>query len=106
MLEEIEIDEDIDVYQNCLDDDDKEWTLAEERNMRSNFGIQTMLQESKDLIAGGKMKTKDMHLVGIHTYDLLRNEVYKKDFQYFAADLEDREEYIIDGDDNEENDCA
>lgn len=26
MLKEIEIDDDIDKYQNCLDDDDKHWT--------------------------------------------------------------------------------
>lgn len=27
MLEDIEIDEDIDRYQNCLDEDDKNWTI-------------------------------------------------------------------------------
>lgn len=30
VVEDFEIDEEIDVYQNCLDADDKAWTIAEE----------------------------------------------------------------------------
>ena len=37
-LDELEINEDIDKYQNCLGDEDKLYTIAEEKNIRS-FGI-------------------------------------------------------------------
>lgn len=46
------------------------------------------------------------HLKGVHTYDLLRNPLYQQAFQYFSADLDDRKEYIVDGDDDDTNDCA
>lgn len=42
----------------------------------------------------------------MHTYDILRNPSYYQAFQYFSADLPDRQDYIIDGDDLEDNDCA
>ena len=38
MIESLTIDEDIDLYQNCLDFDDKRYTYEEEYNMR-RFGI-------------------------------------------------------------------
>ena len=39
MVDELEINEDIDKCTNCLDDDDKDWTLQEELNMRNCYGI-------------------------------------------------------------------
>jgi hypothetical protein len=42
---------------------------------------------------------KKFHLQGVHTYDILRNPAYYQAFQYFSADLPDRKEYIVDGDD-------
>lgn len=62
MIEEIEIDEDIDKYQNCLDDDDKEWTTQEELNMRDCYGIKCMADETLATIQNGHMKTASMHL--------------------------------------------
>jgi len=41
-LSNIEVDEDIPVYQQCLDDDDRSWTLKEEDLLRS-YGLQTLL---------------------------------------------------------------
>jgi len=36
----------------------------------------------------------------------LANPLYLDDFQYFSADMEDREKYIIDDDEDEDNDNA
>jgi hypothetical protein len=41
-VEDFEIDEDIEFYQNCLDDNDKKWTIKEEELMRK-YGISTLL---------------------------------------------------------------
>ena len=38
LFQNFEVDEEIDLYQNCLDDDDKEWTLMEEDNS-AKYGI-------------------------------------------------------------------
>jgi len=31
---DVNVDEQIDEYQNCLDDDDRQWTISEEKNSR------------------------------------------------------------------------
>jgi len=46
------------------------------------------------------------HLQGVHSYDILANPLYLDDFQYFSPSMEDREKYIIDDDEDEENDNA
>ena len=43
---------------------------------------------------------------GVHCYDILANPLYLDDFQYYSAALPDREDYIIDDDEDERNDCA
>jgi len=45
-------------------------------------------------------------LTGIHTYDLLRNPSYIQAFQYYSADLPDRDAFIIDDDDDQDNNNA
>jgi len=48
-------------------------------------------------------------LQGVHTYDLMRNPHYSEAFQYVPVSVPKgctRAEYIIDDDDNEENDLA
>ena len=64
------------------------------------------MYETKESILKGKMNHDKFHLQGVHTYDILRNPIYSQLFQYFAANLVDRKDYIIDGDDNDKNDCA
>lgn len=44
-LEDLEINEDIDKYANCLDKDCKNWTMKEEENLR-RFGIKTMFEKN------------------------------------------------------------
>jgi len=104
-LEDIEVDEDIDLYQNCLDKDDQSFSLKEEENMRK-FGMWTQLNETMKRVKGGELSKPEMHLQGIHTYDILRNPAYHQDFQYFAADLDDRASFIIDDNDCEDDDTA
>jgi len=106
MLKDLEIDEDIDTYQNCLDDDDKHWTIQEELNMRDCYGIKTLAEQSVTDIYNGHMKSSEMHLQGIHTYDILRNPNYVKAFQYFAANDNDREAVILDDDNVAGNDSS
>jgi len=100
------IDEEIDLYQNCLDDDDKNFSLKEEENC-CKYGIRTMLKKTREGFENGKLKdAKKFHLQGVHTYDILRNPIYTQQFQYFSADLPNRHEYIVDADDNTTNDVA
>ena len=74
-LHDIEINDDIDKYQNCLDDDDKEWSLMEEKGL-NKFGIISKVPEQIEWLGKGHLKDKKMHLTGIHTYNILRNPNY------------------------------
>lgn len=42
---------------------------------------------------------------GIAFYNILANPSYVRDFNYITVSLEDREDYIVDGDSEEGNDC-
>lgn len=61
LIQDFEVDEEIDLYQNCLDDDDKEWTLMEEENSMK-YGIMSMLHETKESIKNGRMSDDKFHL--------------------------------------------
>jgi len=103
-IEDINVDEQIDEFQNCLDEDDRQWTVKEEENARS-YGMMTMLNHTLEEIKDSKM-TEGMHLQGVHTYNILRNPAYIQAFQYISADTPDRSDYIIDDDEDDENNCA
>lgn len=60
VLEDLEINEDIDSYQNCLDEDDKQYTEKEEMNMR-NFGLQAIFTDTLQQLKAAKMR-EGMHL--------------------------------------------
>ena len=77
-VKDYEIDEEIDLYQRCLDEDDKNWTLKEEENCRA-YGISTMLPSTMESIETAEYNAK-YHLEGIHTYDILRNPIYTQQF--------------------------
>ena len=55
------INEEIDLYQNCLDEHDKNWSLKEEENSNI-YGIQTMLPETRKSYLEGKMSDDKFHL--------------------------------------------
>jgi len=43
---------------------------------------------------------------GVHSYDILNNPLYFDDFQYISASTPNRDQYIIDDDSDEGNDCV
>jgi hypothetical protein len=69
------------------------------------YGMSTLLPGTEKSFEDARFN-EHYHLQGIHTYDILRNPIYTMQFQYFAADLEDRQDFIIDGDTDASNDCA
>jgi len=101
---EIEIDEDLDNYFKTLDDEDRKWSLKEEENCRNVLNMKILAEHTLERLNATELGKS--HMQGVHTYDILANPLYLDDFQYFSAALEDRDKYIIDGDDNEGNDSA
>jgi hypothetical protein len=104
-LSHIEVDEQIPPYQQCLDEDDRSWTVEEEKLLRS-YGLQTMLDTEYLCIRDNHLENKQNHLQGIHSYNILRNILYVTAFQYVAANTPHRDDYIIDQDEDTENNSA
>jgi hypothetical protein len=51
-------------------------------------------------------KKKYREIKGTHSYDILANEQYQKDFQYYSPHLDDaRNDFIKDDDEDEGNDA-
>ena len=102
---DIELNEAIDNYWASLDDGDREWSIKEEENARSLLTSQILTD--KQFARLKQMKKTEMHtLQGVHSYDILANPLYLDDFQYVTAAEEDRDQMIIDDDEDETNDSA
>ena len=102
---DIEINEDIDNYWACLDEEDRKWSTREEENARSELRMHILTDEQFDRLKTEK-QTTGKTLQGVHSYDILANPLYLDDFQYVTAAEDDRADMIIDDDDDEGNDNA
>jgi len=104
---EIDLDEEIDTYYNTLDKSSRDWSIKEEENIRNNYKFKILTDESFERMKSAPLPAKNHKVLeGVHTYDLLANPLYLDDFQYVSASLPNREEYIIDDDEDESNDYA
>lgn len=101
-----DLNENIGDYFQVLDNDDRKYTLSEEINCRL-YGMCTMLEDDfNKLTRRNEGGTVTRALTGIHTYDLLRNPSYVEQFQYFSAYLPDRDHFIVDEDEDPDNNSA
>jgi len=101
-----ELDEDLENYFKTLDDHDRNWSIKEDENVRNVLNMRILNDYTLQKLKTTQQGTKDQIMQGTHTYDILANPLYLDDFQYFSADIEDRELLIKDEDDDEENDNA
>ena len=99
-----EIDEDLDNYFNTIDDKDRQWSIKEEQNARDNLKLHVLEDETLRRFQESKKGEKVIN--GTHCYDILANELYLDDFQYYSPALPDRGAYIKDDDEDDSNDDA
>lgn len=102
---DFEIDEDLPNYFTTIDDNDRNWSQKEEENCREVLGMQVLTEET--LKRFRETRLGEGHMKGTHCYDILANELYLDDFQYFSPALgAERAAYIKDDDEDEDNDNA
>lgn len=107
IIGDIEIDQDIDNYWKALDNEDREWSIKEEKNSRKRLGgMKIMTDDSWKHLKKAKENHDGKTLEGVHSYDILANPNYLESFQYVSASQPNRGDFIIDDDDNEDNDAA
>lgn len=104
-IAQFEVDEGLPNYFETIDDQDRNWSIKEEENAREVLGMSVLDDDTLNKFRNTKMG--DGHMKGTHCYDILANELYLDDFQYFSAALgDDRADYIKDDDEDESNDNA
>lgn len=101
----MDLDEDIDNYWASLDDKDRNWATKEDQYATQNLGLQLLTVKQKKALEDSA-PTLGKTLQGCHSYDMLANPLYFDDFQYVSASLSNRENYIIDDDEDEGNDAV
>jgi hypothetical protein len=104
-IADVTVDEDMDSYWKCLDEEDVNWIMKEEENCRK-LGMPMMVDSSMNEFrwATNSHGHAKRTIQGVHSYDILANPLYKGQFQYVDCDEPNREKFIIDGDDDESND--
>jgi hypothetical protein len=90
-------------YFECLDETARTWSLEEEIYYRKNLGLRILTEYQKHKLKEAK-QSENVIKSGAHSYDILVNEEYAEQFQYFSPSMgEKRSQYIKDGDDDDEN---
>ena len=79
--------------------------MKEDQYATQNLGLQLLTVRQKKALEDSA-PTLGRTLQGCHSYDMLANPLYFDDFQYISASLPNRENYIIDDDEDESNDAV
>jgi hypothetical protein len=99
----IEVDENLPNFFEAVKLKDADWIVKEARYYQETYGIRFVRKEVVERLDDWKLAKKPVS--GIAWYNLLANQKYEREFNYFPTDMKDREDFIVDGDDQEGNDC-
>lgn len=102
---DVALDEDIDNYWASLDDKDRDWSIKEDKYSKDKLNLQILTEKQRTQL-NKAVPTTGRTLQGCHSYDILANPLYFDDFQYISASVENRNAYIIDDDEDEDNDAV
>ena len=104
-FKKIEIVDEVENYFESLDEHDRRWSVMEEEySRRKLLGLKILTDEALEKLKDTKLKGKPLQ--GIHSYDILANPAYSESFNYVSVSVPDRNNYIIDGDSDEENNAV
>ena len=77
--------------------------VYENMNLRKNYGF-NMIQPKVEEKLDNKINSKKQ-ISGVAWYSVLANPLYARAFNYIEVNVASREDLIVDGDENEDNDC-
>ena len=100
---EIVVDEDLPNFYQAVPLSESDWILAENRNLREVYGFNMMQREIEKKL-DSQLESKK-YIQGVVWYQILANPSYARDFCFIEAYLPNRSDFIVDGDDDESNDC-
>ena len=100
---EIIVDEDLPIFFSAVPLTEAEIMIAENKNLREVYGFNMMQREIEEKLDNQAESKKTIR--GVPWYQILANPRYARDFCYLEAYIQNRSDYIVDGDSDEENDC-
>ena len=99
----IEVDENLPNFFHAVKLCDADWLVKESSYFRQKYQFNFVDERTVEILDDTPICMKP--ITGIVWYQVLANPNYVRDFNYITASVEDRADYIVDGDSDEENDC-
>jgi hypothetical protein len=99
----IEVDENLPNFFEAVKLRDADWIVKEAKYYQETYGIRFVRREVVERLDDWKLAKKPIS--GIAWYNLLANQKYEREFNYFPTDMDGRNDFIVDNDDQEGNDC-
>ena len=100
---EIAVDENLPNFFEAVKLSDADWIVFENMNLRKNYGFNFIPQKVEETLDEWQLAKKPIR--GVAWYNILANPLYARQFGYIEVNVPSREALIVDGDDNEDNDC-
>lgn len=100
---EIEVDENLPNFYASVKLSDADWMVKESNYLKEVYGFTFVNQKVVDKLDDWQLAKKPIS--GIAWYNVLANPAYVRSFNYIQVDVPQREDLIVDGDDEEGNDC-
>jgi len=100
---QIVVDEDLPSFFEAVKLSDADWVVHENKNLKENYGFSMVTEEVEQRLDDLKLAKKTVR--GVTWYNILANPYYARLFNYIEVNVPSRSDLIVDGDDDEENDC-
>ena len=100
---QINVDENLPNFFEAVKLSDADWMVFENRNLRQNYGFNFIPETVEEQLDDWQLAKKPIQ--GVAWYNILANPIYARQFNFIEVNVPSREDLIVDGDDNEENDC-
>lgn len=99
----ISVDENLPKFFEAVKLQDADWFVKESNYLQEKYKF--TFANNRVVAELDNWKVAKKPISGIAWYNILANPYYIKDFNYITVDVPDRESLIVDGDDDEGNDC-
>ncbi len=99
----ISVDENLPNFFQAVKLSDADWMVFENKNMRENYGFNFIPETVEKRLDDWQLAKKPIQ--GVAWYNILANPSYARMFNFIEVNVESREDLIVDGDEDEGNDC-
>jgi len=97
------VDENLPNFFEAVKLSDADWMVFENMNLRENYGFQFIPTKVEQRLDDWQLAKKPIN--GVAWYNILASPYYARLFNFIEVNVPSRSDLIVDGDDDDENDC-